>query len=176
MNETTTSTETILRELERRQHQEHRSLLCAIREHQSAIETLEHRLASLEPLNASEPPPAPDKPHPYPPQRQEPRFGPCATRILHLMKESRLPLSESELLRCTKYSPVMFRKAIADLLVTSKIIRTGDPRKPAYLIAPQPPATEALLKNSELPPDIDNTPVRGASPSLKKSLSVTALP
>ena len=127
-------TEDIELELQRREAAEHQAALSAIREHKRAIQRIEKHLQTLEQLEL--PAPTPAQPPPtvaaHSQQPQQPQLGPCATTLLEIISSYSKPISESELLRITKYSTVMFRKAATDLVNAGKIQRMSEARKLLY--------------------------------------------
>jgi hypothetical protein len=118
-------TEDIELELQRRQATEYQAILNAIREHERAIQRIEQQLATLNQPDSL----PPTVSAPVKPSQQQPQFGPCATSLLEIFSSSSKPISETELLRCTRYSTVMFRKAATELLNAGKILRTGNAKK-----------------------------------------------
>lgn len=128
---TSYTSEDILRELQNRQIQEYHN---QIQVHKQAINRLEEQLAAhVAPSQFLPPQKAPEteeqaRNHHEPKQQ----FGPCATTLLELIEALKQPVSETELLRCTKYTKFMFRKAISELVADKKIVRVGDARKPLF--------------------------------------------
>lgn len=131
MNTEAIPTEDILAELKRRRSDELRELREALSHRLETLSRLEAELKALEDVEPAQPTAEQleQTPPPTAAPEESPKFGPCATRILQLIMESKVPLSEAELLRCTRYSTVMFRKATTELMVTGKIQRMGEARK-----------------------------------------------